>query len=341
MGVERRLPTMPDGTQLGDSARLVEQLTGVTSEPGVERQVSTDQANLSIAVDDRWMVKWLRVPVAPADLETLQRLRRDRFEHMPAVLGIGERDGLVFAIATEFVPGATDGWQWYVDDVLRWIDGALALDVLVATAAEMGRITADLHGALADDPPHLGPLDPVRRRIELVADTAFRATLGDEAARLARRRASIGRALAPLASIDEVAVQRVHGDLHAGQFLRAGEPGSRLLLTDFDGDPTVASADRLDEQPPERDLAALAQSLDHVARVAAKQRPEAEPEAVNAFIEASIEACLAEYRLRHAVDDRLLWPFQVAQELHELAYAAEHLPVWLYVPDAALRRLFP
>jgi hypothetical protein len=41
------------------------------------------------------------------------------------------------------------------------------------------------------------------------------------------------------------------------------------------------------------------------------------------------------------VDDRLLWPLRVAQELHEYAYAALHLPVWSYVPDAAMQSLFP
>ena len=41
------------------------------------------------------------------------------------------------------------------------------------------------------------------------------------------------------------------------------------------------------------------------------------------------------------MDDRLLWPLRVAQELHEYAYAALHLPVWTYVPDAAMQALFP
>jgi maltokinase len=130
-------------------------------------------------------------------------------------------------------------------------------------------------------------------------------------------------------------VQRIHGDLHAGQFLRAGD---RLLVIDFDGDPMTASAERLVQQPVERDLAALLQSLDHVARVANKRRPGAD---VGEFVAAAIGAAERAYRDRHIVDDRLLWPLRVAQELHEFAYAALHLPVWTYVPDAAMQALFP
>ncbi len=130
-------------------------------------------------------------------------------------------------------------------------------------------------------------------------------------------------------------MQRVHGDLHAGQFLRSGD---RLLLIDFDGDPMTASDDRLALQPVERDLAALLQSLDHVARVANSRRPGGD---VTPFIVAAVGAAERAYRERHVVEDRLLWPFRVAQELHEYAYAALHLPAWAYVPDAALQALFP
>jgi len=44
---------------------------------------------------------------------------------------------------------------------------------------------------------------------------------------------------------------------------------------------------------------------------------------------------------RHLLDDRLLSPFRVEQELREFLYAERHLPRWLYVPDSALQDLFP
>ena len=55
----------------------------------------------------------------------------------------------------------------------------------------------------------------------------------------------------------------------------------------------------------------------------------------------AIEATLHAYAYERPVDDELLWPLRVAQELHEYAYAALHLPVWGYVPDQAMCSLFP
>jgi maltokinase len=313
--------------------------------PGVERQVSTDQANTSIAVDETWLVKWFTRPVRRSDLAVVDHLAEAGFVHMPIHVGaVTDDSGAVVAVVTEFVSGATDGWEWYVGDVIGWLDGPVgpqassaldALDALVATAARMGAITADLHRTLATAGTSVASSAPLRVSIAERRQQALMHTAGGVGERLRARLGQIDAALATLDGIEEVTVQRVHGDLHAGQFLRSDD---RLLLVDFDGDPMTASADRLAMQPVERDVAALLQSLDHVARVANQRRPEAD---VTEFADAAVAAAERAYRERHAVDDRLLWPLRVAQELHEYAYAALHLPVWAYVPDAAMQALFP
>ncbi len=330
----------------GASADAVRRLLPDRTVAGVERQVSTDQANLSIAVDDTWLVKWFARPVRRGDLAVVDHLAAVGFAHMPTHVGSVTGDGghghhgdEVVAVVSDLVTGATDGWVWYVDDVLAWIDGHLPLEALVATAARMGTITAELHLALASAGTANAPLRPLRDAVAERRRQAVEHTTGAVGERLQARLPLIDAALAVLDEIDatdgDVAVQRIHGDLHAGQFLRAGD---RLLVIDFDGDPMTASAERLAQQPVERDLAALLQSLDHVARVANKRRPTAD---VSEFVAAAVDAAERAYRDRHAVDDRLLWPLRVAQELHEFAYAALHLPVWTYVPDAAMQALFP
>lgn len=329
---------MSDGTTAGDSVAAVRRLVEAYDGAGVERQVSTDQANLSIAVDERWMVKWLRDPLAPDDITVLERLRDNGFRHTPALLGSIVVDGRVVALVHEFVSGVTDGWQWYVNDVLGWIDGSIALSSLVDTASTMGAITAELHLALAPSTPIVDDIAGVIERIDALCDAAFSTIAGEAGVRLAARRDRIERALAPLATVSNARVQPIHGDLHAGQFLRSDTDRERLLLTDFDGDPMVASDARLAMQPVERDLAGLLQSLDHVGRVAAKRRTGAD---VEPFIGAAIDACRAAYGALHVVDERLLWPLRVAQELHEYMYAATRLPAWLYVPDGAIVRLLP
>ena len=330
----------------GASADAVRRLLPDRAVAGVERQVSTDQANLSIAVDETWLVKWFARPVRRADLAVVDHLASLGFAHMPmhvgevtgagAGAGAGVDEDEVVAVVSELVLGATDGWVWFVDDVLAWIDGHLPLEPLVATAARMGAITAELHLALASAGAATAPIRSVRDAVAERRRQAVDHTTGDVGDRLRDRLPRIDAALAALDAVtDDVAVQRVHGDLHAGQFLRAGD---RLLVIDFDGDPMTASAERLVQQPVERDLAALLQSLDHVARVANKRRPAAD---VHEFVTTAIDAAERAYRDRHTVDDRLLWPLRVAQELHEYAYAALHLPVWTYVPDAAMQALFP
>ena len=64
------------------------------------------------------------------------------------------------------------------------------------------------------------------------------------------------------------------------------------------------------------------------------------------WIRDASDACVRSYRSELAdrgasslFEERLLRPFRVAQELHELVYAARYLPEWRYVPDRALPAL--
>jgi len=35
---------------------------------------------------------------------------------------VDERDGVVYAIVTSYLPAALDGWDWCVDDVEAWLE---------------------------------------------------------------------------------------------------------------------------------------------------------------------------------------------------------------------------
>ena len=129
---------------------------------------------------------------------------------------------------------------------------------------------------------------------------------------------------------------RIHGDLHVGQVLRGGD-GS-LSVNDFDGNPLAS--DRMAPDAPARDVASMTCAIDHVGRVVARRHPEYAAPASD-WAMRSREAFLDAYRAglgdrRELFDDRLLVPFEVAQEAHEFVYAARYLPRWLYVPDGAM-----
>jgi maltokinase len=143
-----------------------------------------------------------------------------------------------------------------------------------------------------------------------------------------------------LAAVGDVAVQPVHGDLHVGQMLRSG---GAIVVTDFDGDPVSTAprdpADGVERRSAMVDLAALVQSVDHVARIVAKRRPDlAAP--LDDFVVAATVAVVDAYAAIAPVDLHLLRPLRVVQELHEFVYAATVLPRWRYVPEAALAALF-
>lgn len=320
-----------DGASAAVASRLIgRSLVG-------ERAITVDQTNHSVVVADEVVVKWLLPPVlAPhPGVELLSHLGARGFRDMPRFLGIEEHDDLVLAVATEYLSGALDGWDWFVDDVDAWLRGSLSLESVVDWAARMGRLTASLHGELADFRPdtvaartyHLQAVDRL--------DDAMRVVDGDEGERLRALEPAIREALAPLDRGELLAAHRIHGDLHAGQFLRAGD---RLVITDFDGNPLADSAERRLPQSPLIDVASMVQSIDHVGRIVVKRRHPDRGSEVDSFIAAAVDAALDAYG---PIDLALLRALRVAQELHEFRYAAIHLRRWMYVPDAALPALLP
>ena len=300
----------------------------------VERPITVDQTNSSVVVDERVIVKWLRPPVpAPhPGVELIRHLAAAGFTEMPSFVGLDERDGLVHAIVTDFMPGAVDGWDWFVDDVVAWLDDELSFDSLIGSAQRMGAITARLHTALSDLQPVPVVLEPVADRA--MADLHLAKSRLDGLEWLDER--VVDDALRPLRETVSVTGHRIHGDLHAGQFLRAGDV---IVVTDFDGNPLQDVGGRAVAQSPLRDVASMLQSIVHVGAVVVKRRRPDRQDDVERFNRSAVAAALDAYRAVHIVDERLLLAFRVAQELHEYAYSIHHLPHWRYVADAALPEL--
>ena len=136
----------------------------------------------------------------------------------------------------------------------------------------------------------------------------------------------------------------IHGDLHLGQVLRAGD---RLVLIDFEGNPLTAADGRSPKRrPPAVDVASIMQSFDHVVRMAQHRRPGRDAvfdTLANRLADAVLagyQEHLEPYRFRF-VDEQLLPGLRAAQELHELVYSVRRLPRWIYAPTLALRGMFP
>lgn len=323
----------------GESAAVASHLLG--RDLRGERPIAVDQTNESIVVAEEVVVKWLRppVPTPHPGVELLKYLTAQGFPHMPAFVGAHEADEMVDAVVTEYVHGALDGWDWYVDDVDAWLRGDAAFESLLASAARMADITSQLHTALSGLQRSSIAARSYHAHSEALLHRAMQVVDGDEGHRLRSLERPVRAALEPLRVDGQMVAHRIHGDLHAGQFLRTPGAEARMLVTDFDGNPLADPADRRLAQSPLRDLASLLQSIDHVGRIVVKRRHPDRRRDVDTFIREATATALGTYSARHSVDHGVLRALRAAQELHEYCYAATHLPKWIYVPDEALPAL--
>ncbi|MCK2221570.1 hypothetical protein MF672_048365 [Actinomadura sp. ATCC 31491] len=302
-----------------------------------------DQTNYSVVVAEQVVVKWLTPPVPlphPAP-ELLAHLVEAGFNDTapPYAALTGPVDGreCLLALVTGYLPEARDGWEWCVDDAETGSTGF---------AADLGRLAADLHLALAGLPVAAGPGDglpsPAAVRAAGALAEALELTGDADGPWLAARADLLRHELEPLDAPVVSPVIRIHGDLHVGQVLKWRDG---YAVIDFDGNPTVQDADPC--QPAARDVAQLTTSLEHVAQVAIRRRG-VPPDRAAAWAAAARAGLLAAYRARLAargrpdlLDERLIRPFEVEQECRELIYAARHLPRWRYAPMGVLRTWYP
>jgi maltokinase len=325
-----------------------------------ESAIDVDQSNDSVVVGGAAVVKLfpLTSPGPQPGLDLPVHLASVGFTSLPTPLGAlrwtsAEGDDVVLATAATFLPGARDGWAWYLERLVAWLDADVDDAVAFGPAPVLGDIAARMHAALATPSAVLPRPTAVadaataegwRRSAIAVAEEAAAVTDGDEGSRLAARIDAIRRELDRLSEAAGAVTTRVHGDFHVGQIL---EWNGGYAVTDLDGNPVAPPAERGALDTPVRDVAAFVRSIDHVGRIASRRRPGRE-DAVGSWIARSRDEFLGAYRLgleaagaERVFDPKLLRPLEVAQECHEYVYAARFLPRWRYVPDLAIEELFP
>ena len=338
----------------GRSATLAREVAPERVTGGNEREIKVDKSNDCVVVDEAVFVKWLTPPVPQPHrgLDLVRHLDMTGFSAMPRLLGTRVVDGHVEAIVFEHVADSDDGWTWLFDRVNATIDGTLDRgDSVVADADQLGVIAAELHLALATRSDLIPePVGAVDRSTERVRAQSLLAAALDEVDRVEHPEAyeALHACRAPIeALVDSIPdgptpAITIHGDLHMGQVLRKGD---RMVLIDFDGNPLLKAGMPV-RQPPAADLASLAQSIDHVIRMAQHRRSDW-GEDCDALARRMSLAVLGGYRMRlragcaeHLLDEALLPALRAAQELHELVYSVRRLPRWIYAPTLALRGMF-
>ncbi|MEU6612123.1 maltokinase [Streptomyces shenzhenensis] len=292
------------------------------------RLLTAEQSNSSLVYGDAYILKVFRrvEPGINPDLEVPGALAAQGCARVPAPVAwfrTTEPRPATLGVLQPFLPDAADGWTL----ALR----ALAAgDDFTTQAYELGQATADVHLALATAIPSAGSgenghtvaamtarLEAAARCVPALAPfvpglrTAFGALDGHDA---------------------EPPAQRIHGDLHLGQVLRAGRD---WFVIDFEGEPSRPLAERRSAQSPVRDVAGMLRSFDYAARQRRPWRPK--------WAHRCREAYCAGYAARAGWDPRhthaLLRAHETDRAVYEAVYEARHRPDWLPVPMAAIERL--
>ncbi|GAA4791086.1 maltokinase N-terminal cap-like domain-containing protein [Streptomyces ziwulingensis] len=299
------------------------------------RLLGAEQSNSSLVYGDTFILKLLRriVPGVNPDLELPLALSRAGCTRVPAPTAWMAADlageTWVLGVLQPYLRGAADGWELALRELAKGGD-------FTAEARALGRATAEVHSALARALPTvtLG-----RSAMEhLVAGMTGRLEQAVHAVPALRPYASgLGSAYTALAGLAAEGrtwtAQRVHGDLHLGQCLRA--PSGNWSLIDFEGEPARPLAERRLPQPPARDIAGMLRSFDYAAHAAGSPDPGWAGLCRAAYCTGYAETGAPDPR----TDPVLLRAHETDKAVYEVVYEARNRPDWLEVPLAAVRRL--
>ena len=305
-------------------------LAGSGPLPG--RPLDVEQSNTSIVFEDKVILKLFRrlsFGVNP-ELELHRAIVGARVPRLlGAIEGTLRGEPVTFGVLNEFAAGSRDGWRLATDAVRSLVSDADDGAAFVADVELLGAAVADVHVTLADR------LGTSTMDTDGLADVlSARLDHAIEAAPVLAKHADRIRAVyrAPAAAGEKFPTQRVHGDLHLGQVLRARDG---WLVIDFEGEP--AADDRAVGHSPLRDVAGMLRSFDYAASQAGDAWSRYQLER---WLSQVREAFLAGYGRESGVDlarsRSVLTAYELDKAVYEVAYETRNRPSWADIPLRAV-----
>ncbi len=292
------------------------------------RLLDAEQSNSSLIYGDELILKLFRriQPGVNPDLEVPGALARQGCGRVPAPVAWMRTTHpyeATLGVLQPFLNDASDGWTLSLNALASGDDFTLQ-------AHELGQAMADVHLALAEAFP---PGAPGENGRTAAAMTERLTAAAHCVPALQPFVPGLRAAFAALSTCDSgPPAQRIHGDLHLGQVLRAGRD---WFVIDFEGEPSRPLSERRSAHSPVRDIAGMLRSFDYAARQRRPWRPE--------WARRCREAFCAGYAARAGWDPRkkhgLLRAYETDRAVYEVLYEARHRPDWLPVPMAAIERL--
>lgn len=309
-------------------------------------QLTAEQSNSSIVIGENLVLKLFRKlgHGRNPDIELSRALTDDGCTEVAPVHGWitlhdGDKGDIDLAMVSDFIRSATTGWdsaRASFRDLLADPDteASEAGGDFAGESERLGESVADIHGRLATlfgtqswGPAELSTLaGHFDERCNAAAAAAPAVIPYVDAAK------SVFNVLRGLTTT--VLAQRVHGDLHLGQTLRA-IPG--WFVIDFEGEPTMPLAQRAGFDSPLRDVAGMLRSFDYAAHSVLLQTDTPGDDRAVRWAEHNRLAFLHGYG--DAVAPELLRAYEIDKALYEVAYESAHRPAWIGIPLDALKRL--
>ncbi|GAA3841893.1 maltokinase N-terminal cap-like domain-containing protein [Streptomyces chiangmaiensis] len=294
------------------------------------RLLEAEQSNSSLVYGDAYILKIFRRvrPGINPDLEVPRALARQGCTRVPAPVAWFRTTSpwdATLGVLQPFLRGGADGWT-------QALEALASAREFTAEAFEMGRATAEVHLALAAAFSVVSQDATESRRLA----TGMAGRLRDAihaVPDLLPYASGLRSAFAELATLDTPRpAQRIHGDLHLGQVLRAEQ---EWHVIDFEGEPARPLPERRRAQSPVRDVAGMLRSFDYAAHARRPWHPQ--------WALRCREAYCAGYAAESGWDPRaepaLLRAYETDRAVYEVVYEARHRPDWLPVPMAAVARL--
>jgi len=335
--------------------------------------LAAEQSNSTLILGERAVVKLLRrlQPGVHPEAEMTKYLCDRNYEAVPPFLGEARRvsaDGTshTLMLAQGYVRNQGDGWRWTLDALERAALDARELPeegnpvpYFEHFATRLGERLAEMHAILAqpsdDDafaPATLerGAAGKLAERVNEGVDRALRILEKvnlewEEAEALARikedRETLRNRITAIAADATGTQVTRIHGDLHLGQLLVAGDD---VIFIDFEGEPTRPVEERRAKDVPLRDAAGILRSFGYAEAAVRRNLPSLarreQTRAGELFDRFETEArrafCSAYAEKAPHFSPALLDLFVLEKAAYEIAYEAANRPDWLSIPLAGL-----
>ncbi|WP_022868311.1 phosphotransferase [Schaalia vaccimaxillae] len=283
------------------------------------------QSNRSVIVSideaPKWIIKrYAREAMDNPELEVLQTLQSQRWEHSPSVVGWTRTPkGALDTLATQWIDEANDGFATISSLARSGQDGTNVL-------AKLGAVTAQLHQILGERFPEGQALSAssLAKRI----DRQLKQT--QDVAQLSP--AIVAGLKRHLNDLDHMAVawptQRIHADFHLGQTLL----GQRWFILDFEGEPHSASSSPGKCDLVERDVAGMLRSIDYAAT------GDVESEWAYLARRSFLQGWNGGKELS-SQDEKLLRCLEIEKALYEVEYELAYRPDWVEIPLRALEKL--